>query len=50
MAQPVAIRRAATYRQRARELADTAARERREDERKHLLGLAGDVPAPPIRI
>ena len=40
MAQPIAIRRASIYRQRARQLADAAAREPREIERRHLLGLA----------
>jgi len=40
MAQPIAIRRASIYRQRARQLAEAATREPREIERRHLLGLA----------
>jgi hypothetical protein len=40
MAQPIASRRAAVYRHRARELAETAAREWHEDRRRHLLDQA----------
>jgi len=40
MAQPIAIRRASIYRQRARQLAEAATLEPREIERRHLLGLA----------
>ena len=40
MAQPIAIRRASIYHQRARQLAEDATREPREIERRHLLGLA----------
>jgi len=40
MAQPIAIRRASIYRQRARQLAEAATREPREIEGRHLLGLA----------
>jgi hypothetical protein len=37
---PIAIRRAAVYRQRAEELTETAREERREDVRRHLLDQA----------
>jgi hypothetical protein len=40
MAQPIAIRRASVYGQRARQLVGAATREPREIERRHLLGLA----------
>jgi len=40
MAQPIATRRAAAYRERAQQLSQIAANEWREDERKHLLSLA----------
>jgi len=40
MVQPIAIRRASIYRQRARQLAEAATLEPREIERRHLLGLA----------
>ena len=40
MAQPIAARRASAYRQRAQQLKETAAHERREDVRRHLLDQA----------
>jgi|GEM_PF-3315953 hypothetical protein len=40
MAQPIAIRRASIYRQRAQQLAEAVTREPRKIERRHLLGLA----------
>jgi hypothetical protein len=40
MIQPIAIRRASIYSQRARQLVGAATREPREIERRHLLGLA----------
>jgi hypothetical protein len=40
MAQPIASRRAAAYRQCAQQLTETAAHERRDDERRRLLDLA----------
>ena len=39
MAQPIAVRRAAAYRQRALQLTETAAHLRDEGNRKHLLDL-----------
>jgi hypothetical protein len=40
MAKPIAVRRAAVYRQRALELSETARQERRADVRRHLLDQA----------
>jgi hypothetical protein len=40
MAQPFPIRRAAAYRQRAKQLKETAGQERREDVRRHMLDQA----------
>jgi hypothetical protein len=40
MAQPVAARRAAAYRERVQQLSQIAANERREDVRRHLLDQA----------
>ncbi|HEY6701994.1 MAG TPA: hypothetical protein VI137_14490 [Pseudolabrys sp.] len=53
MAKPIAVRRAAVYRQRALELSETAREERREDVRRHMLDQAAtfqraaDAMAPP---
>ena len=53
MAKPIAIRRAAVYRQRAQELTDTAREERRADVKRHMLDQAAtfqraaDAMAPP---
>ena len=58
MAKPIAIRRAAVYRQRAEELAATAREEQREDVKRHLLDQAATfqraadamapAPEPPV--
>jgi len=49
MARAFAIRRAAAYRERAQQLTETAAHERREDVRRHLLDQAATFSAPPMR-
>jgi hypothetical protein len=40
MAQPIATRRAAAYRQRAQQLSQTAAHEWRDDVRRHMLAVS----------
>jgi hypothetical protein len=44
MAQPIATRRAASYRQRAQQLTETVAQERREDVRRYMLDQAAAPP------